>query len=73
MYYEILFPDQLTLVVKTGESYKVLVQDLSTAIGLKSASGAIYNPKQYVRIRHIEEPGTWHKHVARPLRDILMA
>lgn len=55
-YYEVLFPNDISFLFSAKESIDEFIQRFSSARGVKTYSGAIYNPKQYVNVRSVDTP-----------------
>lgn len=72
LYYEILFPNNTTLLVQTLISTEEVVRALRSSSGVKGSDASIYNPQQYVVVRQVSEPAKWEQHRVKDLADILV-
>lgn len=71
-YYALTYQDHTTLVVKSEATLTGVLAKLTTASGISSPSGAIYNPKVFLTLSWITDPDKRQKLVAQVLDQALI-
>ncbi len=72
-YYGIEFPNYTTLVVKSSvATIDTIIEGLSHSKGIHGPDGNIYNPRHYIRVYPISEPGPQHIRVAKSLSSFFL-